>query len=189
MCWGASVRCAAVHSYATPSCARRPGWPPSDRLPALLPPLPRPRPADYLTVCLKWLESGGKADLPELLERYTVPDFNLTALTINGLEAPDFGAAEEEEGGAAAGGSVADEAAAGKDAAGEGAAAGGSAAGKAATAGANANAAGEEPAAGESGEAAEAAAPLEVRLGEEKEEPLAAQTSSAGRRRLLRRLF
>ena len=50
---------------------------------------PRPPPAcshaDYLTVCLAWLEAGGKADLPDLLERYTVPRGNLSALTVDGF--------------------------------------------------------------------------------------------------------
>jgi hypothetical protein len=36
-------------------------------------------------VCLAWLEAGGKADLPELLEKYTVPAGNLSALTVDGF--------------------------------------------------------------------------------------------------------
>ncbi|KAL4437067.1 hypothetical protein ABPG75_004206 [Micractinium tetrahymenae] len=42
--------------------------------------------ADYLTVCLRWLEQRGEADLSELLDKYTVPNGNLTALTIRGLD-------------------------------------------------------------------------------------------------------
>jgi hypothetical protein len=34
-----------------------------------------------VTVALKWLEARGAADLEELLERYTVEQYNLTALT------------------------------------------------------------------------------------------------------------
>ena len=37
--------------------------------------------SDYLTVCLAWLESQGQAHLPTLLQQYTVPAGNLTALT------------------------------------------------------------------------------------------------------------
>ena len=37
--------------------------------------------SDYLTVCLAWLESQGQAHLPTLLQQYTVPGGNLTALT------------------------------------------------------------------------------------------------------------
>ncbi|KAL4424442.1 hypothetical protein ABPG77_006380 [Micractinium sp. CCAP 211/92] len=42
--------------------------------------------ADYLTVCLHWLEKQGEAKLSELLEKFTVPNGNLTALTSYGLE-------------------------------------------------------------------------------------------------------
>jgi hypothetical protein len=42
-------------------------------------------------VCLAWLEAGGKADLPDLLERYTVPRGNLSALTADGFIEVDEG--------------------------------------------------------------------------------------------------
>lgn len=40
--------------------------------------------SDYLTACLAWLEEKGEGDLADLLERWTVRDGNLSALTIHG---------------------------------------------------------------------------------------------------------
>lgn len=51
--------------------------------------------SDYLTVCLAWLESEGQAHLPTLLQQYTVPGGNLTALTADRVyPAPAPGPAE-----------------------------------------------------------------------------------------------
>ena len=52
--------------------------------------------SDYLTVCLAWLESQGQAHLPTLLQQYSVPGGNLTALTADRVyPAPTPGPAEE----------------------------------------------------------------------------------------------
>jgi hypothetical protein len=58
-------------------------------------------PADYLTVALKWLESRGKSDLKGLLAKYTVKDFNLTALTMTRVY--DDGSAGSKDGGGSLG--------------------------------------------------------------------------------------
>lgn len=71
-------------------------------LPLLSTPCTPPRflgrclPADYLTACLVWLEKQGKGNLPSLLRRFTVPDGNLTALTIRGWRL--VGDNDDEEG-------------------------------------------------------------------------------------------
>jgi hypothetical protein len=52
--------------------------------------------SDYLTVCLAWLESQGQAHLPTLLQQFTVPGGNLTALTADRVyPAQALGPAEE----------------------------------------------------------------------------------------------
>ncbi len=70
---------------------------PAAHIALLVPPAPG---ADYVTVALKWLEARGTADLDGLLERYTVKQYNLTALTADRVV----------EGGSAPGGAPAPEA-------------------------------------------------------------------------------
>lgn len=51
--------------------------------PSPIPPLPRhDAVSDYFTACLRWLEAGGRANLPTLLRQWTVPDGNLSALSM-----------------------------------------------------------------------------------------------------------
>lgn len=37
--------------------------------------------SDYFTACLRWLEAGGRANLPTLLRQWSVPSGDLAALT------------------------------------------------------------------------------------------------------------